>query len=113
MESTLKLVGLKAAGGMRHALLPSFTSEQFQNYILRSNADDFGEVKKTEESEEKIEDSDGGEKEEEKGTEEDLPQVLYRMEKCKFGGTSAKSHSIDLLVTDIPYNVCKFQLTTL
>ena len=74
MESTLKLVGLKAAGGMRHALLPSFTSEQFQNYILRSNADDFGEVKKTEESEEKIEDSDGGEKEEEKGTEEDYPK---------------------------------------
>lgn len=105
MAETLKLVGKKIAGGVTPPLLPSFTKEQFENYILRGNAADFGGKGKKEDSEEDSR-SEVSDKEEEKADPEDeIPQLLYRIEKCNFRDTSAKNHSVDILVTDIPYNV--------
>ena len=104
MADTLKQVGVKKPGGVRAPLLPSFTKEQFQNYILRGNADNFEKNEGEESKGEKV--MEGDESEDNEKQEETEPmQTFYKLENCDFEKTSAVNNSIDLVITDIPYNV--------
>ena len=103
------MVGKPSAGGVKKSVSPSHNQQQWFNYILREGVSNnpgptdidykLKGKKKTEEAKEEKE----GKKEKTASKKKEYP---YNVQFCPYLDVkSLLDHSVDLLVTDIPYNV--------
>lgn len=103
------MVGSPPSGGFKKKLSSSMKKDNIIGYILWNNPEVQGKLEKASNKEGKEEEGEEEEEEEEKrkdfGMEKEKKVFLYN---TSFEDTSIGEKAVDLLVTDIPYNVSIF-----
>ena len=97
----------KSSGGVKSRFTPQMSNDQFTNFILRGTPDldpVEGEID-FEESEEKTTLGAKQSKKKESTSKAKIVHTWYEIENVSFSDLAMDNNSVDLLITDIPYNV--------
>lgn len=103
----------KLGGGFKKKLSPNMKKENILGYILYNDPE---KVEKKKEKEIEVMDEEEESESEENGERREGMEVSKKVSKvnkvflfnCKFEEVRSFENEVDLLITDIPYNVCNF-----